>query len=422
DFEIAHPKQRLDALRKNYENLTRGGNRVLATAYRLETAHKIPETDDVHFFENLIFVGFIAFHDPLRPDVAESMQLARHAGLRPIMVTGDHRFTAERVAAEVGIDVVNQHIVEGDELEAMTPEMLAERVESIAVYARVLPHQKLRIVEAWQKKGAVVAMTGDGINDAPALKRADVGIALGTGTEVAKEASDMVLLDNSFSVLVAAIEQGRVILDNLRKVITFVFATGFTEIILVGGALVFGFPLPVLASQILWTNIVGEGLLNFSFAFEPKEKDIMKPLRIKGSRHVFTREMWFLIILIGIATDLVLFSVFWYLTHTGYDITRIRSIVFAGLALDSLFFAYSLRSLRKPLWRILPFTNPFFLFSLAISAGLLTCAFLFESLRGLLSVVTLTGMELLIILVLGILDILLIELGKWWFVQREETE
>ena len=164
---------------------------MLATAFRLETVEKIPVSDGVDFFGKLVFVGFIAFHDPLRPDVAASMQIARQAGLRPIMVTGDHRLTAERIAEEVGIDVANQQVIEGDELEAMTPEALQERVESIAVYARVLPHQKLRIVEAWQKKGAVVAMTGDGVNDAPALKRADVGVALGAGTEVSKEASPL---------------------------------------------------------------------------------------------------------------------------------------------------------------------------------------------------------------------------------------
>ena len=422
-------KEKRTMLRKTYEDLTKGGNRVLATAYRLETVEQIPVSDGLDFFGKLTFVGFIAFHDPLRPDVVESMHMARQAGMRAIMVTGDHRFTAERIAEEVGIDVKNHAVVDGDDLEAMTPEALAERVEDIVVYARVLPHQKLRIVEAWQKKGAVVAMTGDGVNDAPALKRADVGVALGSGTEVAKEAADMVLLEDSFSVLVKAVEQGRVIVDNLRKVITFVFATGFTEIVLVGGALMFGFPLPVLASQILWTNIVGEGLLNFSFAFEPKEYDVMKPRYTGGpagrgarERQVFTREMWFLVFLIGIATDLALLGVFFYLYQSGFDLTHIRSIVFAGLALDSLFFAYSLRSLRRPLWQILPLTNPFFIFSLVLSVGLLFVAFIFEPLQNLLSVVPLTRMEFSIILALGVLDLILIEAGKWFFIRRGRAE
>lgn len=415
-------EQKRDVLRKKYEELTEGGNRVLATAYRTETVEHIPTKDSPGFFDKLVFVGMIAFHDPLRPDVAESMQLARQAGLRPIMVTGDHRLTAYRIAQEVGIDVANQVVLEGSDLEAMTQEDFLQRVESISVYARVLPHQKLRIVEAWQKKGAVVAMTGDGVNDAPALKRADVGVALGSGTEVAKEASDIILLEDSFSVLVSAIEQGRVILDNLRKVITFVFATGFTEIILVGGSLLFGFPLPVLATQILWTNIIGEGMLNFAFAFEPKESDVMKRQRPNSNRHVFTREMWFLILLIGIATDLVLFGLFIYLQNYGYTFERIRTIMFVGLALDSLFFAYSLRSLRKPFWQIRPFSNPFFLFALFLSIGLLLLVFLVEPLGNLLSVVPLSAAEILLILGLGVLDFFLIEVGKWLFIRRGEAE
>ncbi|OGZ46865.1 MAG: hypothetical protein A3J54_00185 [Candidatus Ryanbacteria bacterium RIFCSPHIGHO2_02_FULL_45_13b] len=416
-------KQRLEALQKAHEHLSKGGNRVLATAFRLETVEKIPATDSVDFFGKLVFVGFVAFHDPLRPDVVESMQLARQAGLRAVMVTGDHRLTAERIAEEVGIDTANYVVVEGDDLEAMTQKTLEERVESIAVYARVLPHQKLRIVEAWQKKGAVVAMTGDGVNDAPALKRADVGVALGSGTEVAKEASDIVLLEDSFSVLVKAIEQGRVIVDNLRKVITFVFATGFTEIILVGGALLLGFPLPVRATQILWTNIVGGGLLTFAFAFEPKEHDVMKPRLASGrERHIFTRQMWFLIFIIGIATDLALFGLFIYLQKSGYELEHIRTLMFLGLAAGSIFFGYSLRSLRRPLWKIPLLGNLFFWLALAINLSLLMLVFLFESLLNILSLVSISFSDAGIIILFGVFNILLIEAGKWWFIRRRQVE
>ncbi len=414
-------KQKRAVLIKRYEELTEGGNRVLATAYRRETVEHIPMPNGEHFFDNLVFVGMIAFHDPLRPDVAESMQLARKAGLRAIMVTGDHKLTARRIAEEVGIDVENQVVLEGQDLEAMTPEALMERVESISVYARVLPHQKLRIVEAWQKKGAVVAMTGDGVNDAPALKRADVGVALGSGTEVAKEASDIVLLENSFSVLVSAIEQGRVILDNLRKVITFVFATGFTEIVLVGGSLLAGYPLPVLATQILWTNLIGGGLLSFAFAFEPKERDVMRSRKFVRDK-VFTREMMFLIFIIGIATDLALFGLFLYLQNAGYELSRIRTLMFIGLALDSIFFAYSLRSLRQPFWRIRLFSNPFFLFALCISIALLLLSFIFEPLSGVLSITTISRFDVSLIFALGVFSLFLIELGKWWFIRRGEAE
>ncbi|PJE64120.1 MAG: hypothetical protein COU90_04595 [Candidatus Ryanbacteria bacterium CG10_big_fil_rev_8_21_14_0_10_43_42] len=404
-------KIRCGFLREEYERMTSDGNRVVAVGFKKETMSVIPSDSGEELLEGLTFVGFIAFHDPLRPDAAESIALAKQAGLRPIIMTGDHKLTARKIGQEIGIDVDSQIVLEGKDLEAMDDETLQARAPDIGVYARVLPHQKLRIAEAWQRRGAIVAMTGDGVNDAPALKRADVGVALGSGTEVAKEAADVVLLENSFAALVAAIKQGRVIVDNLRKVITFVFATGFTEIILVGGALLFGFPLPVLASQILWTNLVGEGLLNFAFALEPEEDDVMKQKPRKGG-HIITREMWFLILVIGVVTDVLLFGLFLFLSRLGYTIENIRTIMFVGLTVDSLFFAYSLRSLRRPFWRIRAFSNPFFLFAFALSVALLLSVFYIPALGELLSVTTLDSLEVGLIVALGIIDVILIEVGK----------
>lgn len=415
---------RKEVLRKKYEELAQGGNRVLATAFRKEHAENLNAHHADASYNDLVLVGFIAFHDPLRADVAVSIQTARKAGIRPIMVTGDNRLTALAIAREVGIlqGGGDAHVLEGQDIEEMSAETLEERIADSSVYARVLPHQKLRIVEAWQKKGAVVAMTGDGVNDAPALKRADVGVALGSGTDVAKESADLVLLENSFSTLVSAIEQGRVIRDNLRKVIAFVFATGFTEIVLVGGSLLLGFPLPVLATQILWTNLIGGGLLNFAFAFEPKEEDIMmqKP-SVDTHQAIFTRQMWLLVLVIGLTTDVLLLGLFLYLQQSGYGIEHIRTLMFLGLALDSIFFAYSLRSLRRPLWRIRPFNNPFFIFSLLTSIFLLFSAFFFESIGNLLSVTSLGMQDIVIILTLGVFDIIAIEAGKWFFIRRKEA-
>lgn len=413
-------QKKLAVLQKQYEDATLHGQRVLAVAYKKTPADKIP-LEDGDFYKKLTFVGFISFHDPLREDVKESIALAKQAGLRPIIITGDHKLTARKIAEEIGIDVERQMILEGPNLEEMSQETLQEKVGQVGVYARVLPHQKLRIVKAWQASGAVVAMTGDGVNDAPALKRADVGVALGSGTEVAKEAADIVLLDDSFTVLLRAIEEGRVILDNLRKVITFVFATGFTELILIGGALLIGFPLPVHAIQILWTNIVGEGLLNFAYAFEPKESDVMKQ-HPDRRRKILTREMWFLIFIIGIATDLILFALYFYLLKKGYPLERTRTLMFAGLALNSLFFAYSLRSLRQPIWKISFTSNPFFLVSMVVSIALLASAFFIPPLQRLLLLVPISWNEVGIIIGLGIINLFLIEIGKWIFISRKLTE
>ncbi len=421
DHTVKLTDERRRMLEKAYEDLTAQGARVLAVAFKKSVLEKIPLTGEDGFFKDLTFVGFISFQDPLRPDVPDAIAHAMAAGLRPVIVTGDHKLTAGKIAQEIGIDMERWLILEGADVENMSADDLRERVTRVGVYARVLPHQKLRIVEAWQQRGAVVAMTGDGVNDAPALKRADVGMALGSGTEVAKEAADIVLLDNSFSVMVAAIEQGRVILDNLRKVVTFVFATGFTEIILVGGALVAGLPLPVLATQILWTNIVGGGLLNFAFAFEPMEDDVMKHRPPKRAK-IFTREMWFLIFIIGLATDFLLFALFLFLYHGGYPLEMIRTLMFIGLALDSIFFAYSLRSLRRPLWRINPVSNPFFLAGMATSMILLVVAFFFTPLANLLSLAPIGMKEVGIILMLGVINIIAIEFGKWLFIRRHHTE
>lgn len=413
-------QKKREALQKQYEEATMHGQRVLAVGFKKSSEEKI-SVEDTALFQDLTFVGFISFHDPLREDVKESIALAQQAGLRPIIITGDHKLTARKIAQEIGIDVEHQAVLEGPNLEEMPPETFQQKVGEIGVYARVLPHQKLRIVEAWQARGAVVAMTGDGVNDAPALKRADVGVALGSGTEVAKEASDIVLLDDSFTVLLRAIEEGRVILDNLRKVITFVFATGFTELILIGGSLLVGFPLPVHAIQILWTNIVGEGLLNFAYAFEPKEDDVMKQ-RPDRRKKILTREMLFLIFIIGIATDFILFGLYFYLLETGYELERIRSVMFMGLALNSLFFAYSLRSLRQPLWKINFLSNKFFLLAMSVSIGLLALAFVLAPLQRLLLLVPIGWNEVGLIVVLGIINILFIEFGKWVFISRKLTE
>ncbi|MBI5045878.1 MAG: HAD-IC family P-type ATPase [Candidatus Niyogibacteria bacterium] len=417
-----------------YQKATGGGSRVLGLAYK--TNHwkaMFGKTDKTDAGEDLlggdfIFVGFVLLHDPLRKDAKYAINEAGKAGLRPIMMTGDHPATAFAVAEQVGlIDTDNRHdakddrIMDGERLEKMNSDDLEKIIDKIDVYARVLPHQKLKIVEAWQRRGEVVAMTGDGVNDAPALKRADIGIALGSGTDVAKEAADLVLLSNSFSVIIAAIEGGRVIVDNLRKVVTFLLSTGFTEIILIGGALMVGLPLPVLPAQILWANLIEEGFMNFAFAFEPKEDDVMeRDPRAHSSRKILTREMMWIIFGIGMITNFFLFILFTALIYLEYPIQEIRTMMFAGLVIDAIFFVYPLKNLHEPLWKINLFSNPYLLIANAASIILLALALTFPPLQRLLSLVPITMGELSVILGLGVLDLIALETAKFYFITKEE--
>ncbi|HHE76521.1 MAG TPA: HAD family hydrolase, partial [Candidatus Parcubacteria bacterium] len=303
-------------LEREVDNSAKKGLRVIAVAER-----KIRKSDLLSgggqgrlkdFINELTFVGLIVLKDPLRKEAKKAISVCRQAGIKPIIVTGDHKLTAKAIAQELGFAINEKNIIEGKYLDQMSNDDLKERLEGIQVYARVEPKHKMRIIQAWQDKGEVIAMTGDGVNDAPALKKADIGIALDSGTEIAKEVSDLVLLTNNFNIVVAAIEEGRAIIHNIRKVITYLFSDSFTETILVGLSIVFGFPLPVTAAQILWVNLIEDSFPNIALALEPKDNKLMNE-KPRSQRKFLTKEMKFLIVIIGFVTDIFLFSLFFWL-------------------------------------------------------------------------------------------------------------
>ena len=371
---------------------------------------------------NLTFIGFITLKDPIRKEVKEAIKVCRQAGLRPIIVTGDHKLTAKAVAEELGFKVKEENILEGKVLDKMSDKKFEKILRKIQIYARVEPKHKMRIIEAWQSRGEVVAMTGDGINDAPALNRADIGVALGSGTEVSKESSDLILLNDSFSIIVKAIEEGRAIIDNIRKVITYLLSDSFTEIILIGTSLFLGLPLPVVAVQILWVNLIEDGPLGIALAFEPKEKDIMKQKPRGRGIPLLTGEMKALIFIIGLVTDFLLLGLFfWLIKYSGYEIPHIRSIIFAGLTIDSIFYILACKSLRKNLWQINLFSNKFLVTAWVFSFIALLAAIYLPPLQMLLETVPLNFFDWQLILGIGLVNIILIEATKWYFISKHQT-
>ncbi|MEK7650236.1 MAG: cation-transporting P-type ATPase [Patescibacteria group bacterium] len=402
-----------DELEALYMKAAETGARLVACARKHIRGHVSPNVDQ---FVSMEFLGFLGMHDPLRKDAKAALHLAEAAGVRPVIVTGDHQLTAQRAAHELEFDGNPEHIALGQAAEDGKVD-----IEHIDIFARVLPHQKSFIAEQWQKRGAVVAMTGDGVNDAPALRRADIGIALGSGTDVAKEAADLVLINDSFSTIVGAIEEGRTIIDNIRKVMTFLLATAFTEIILIGGAFVLGLPLPLLPAQILWMNLVGEGFFNFAFAFEKREKDVLT-LRPQERGAFFTPEMKALVFIVGISADLLLLSVFIKLLGAGVPLDTVRTVMFYGLAINAFFFVFSIRSLRRPIWKINFFSNPYLLLAFGASMLLLLPTLFIEPLQNLLHLEHLQPVYFLALLFLGFIDLCIIELVKYIFIVRRLHE
>lgn len=411
-------KSQLLELNRDLEDLTGRGLRVIAVAYKKTREKKLK----IRNLKNLTFVGFIGLKDPLRKDTKKAVEICRKAGMKLIIVTGDHLLTAWAVARELDLDVKRENIIEGNDLDRLSDKELQKRINKIYVYARVEPRHKLRIIQAWQNKEEVVAMTGDGINDAPALKKADIGIAFGSGTEVAKEVSDLVLLNDNFSIIVAAVEEGRAILDNIRKVITYLLSDSFTEVVLVGVSIIFGWPLPIAAVQILWVNLIEDGLPGIALAFEPKEKDLMEQKPGGHEVPLLTREMKTLIFIIGLITDLLLLGLFfWLMKYSGYEIPHIRSIIFAGLAIDSLFYVFSCKSLRRNLWQINFFSNKFLILAWIFGVLMLLLAFYLPPFQTLLKTVPLNLFDWQLILGLGLINIALIEATKYYFIARQQT-
>ncbi len=299
----------------------------------------------------MTLLGLVGIMDPPRPEAAAAVRICEAAGILPIMITGDHPLTAVAIAREVGM-LGDRRVMSGRELEATSDADFARDVETIGVYARVTPAQKLRVVGAWQQRGAVVAMTGDGVNDAPALKKADVGVAMGiTGTDVSKEAADMTLLDDNFATIVAAVEEGRLVFGNIKKYLTYLLSCNVGEIVLLAGSVLAGLPLPLTAVQILYVNLATDGLPALALAVDPPEPGLMERRPRNPRTGIFTRPVAVSLLTGGLWTGLVNMGLFTWLVRSGRPLEEAMAMTFVSLVLIQFFNAYNSRSDRLSIVR-----------------------------------------------------------------------
>ena len=308
---------------------------------------------------DLIFVGLMGMKDPIRPEAKVAVDACRAAGIRTVMITGDHKDTAVAIARELGILEGEKQAISGAELDPLTDAALAEQVDQIAVYARVSAEHKLRVVQAWKSKGAVVAMTGDGVNDAPAVKAADIGIAMGiTGTDVTKEASDMVVTDDNFASIAAAVEEGRAIFDNIRKSIHFLLSCNISEVLLMLLAAVLGLPLPLLPVQILWINLVTDGLPALALAVDPKDPSLMQRPPRRPEARILDRDRILLMFGQGLFMALITILTFAYCLY-GMDqnLERARTLTFMVMVGAQLAHSFNCRNDRLSVFAIGLWTN-----------------------------------------------------------------
>ncbi|MCF7907174.1 HAD-IC family P-type ATPase [Patescibacteria group bacterium] len=414
-------KKKEKEIRKEFEQLTKKGLRVLAFAQQKTRAKEIKK----ELLADLDFVGFIALKDPLRPAIKETIKNCQAAGIRPLLITGDHKLTAANIAQEIGLSK-NFHpkILDGEELDQISDQKLAKLLKSEAnnIFARVEPRHKIRIVKILQSQDHVIAMTGDGINDAPAIKAADIGIALGSGSEVTKETADIILLDDNLQTIIETVKTGRNIFSNIQRVILYLLSGGFSEFILIGGAIFLGLPLPVLAAQILWINIVEDTLPAMALSYEKEKKGALEKKNLKKKSKILDKKMKLLITLIALSTDFILLALFIHLYKINWGIEHLRTLFFAALALDGLFFVFSCKDLKKPIWRYKLFDNLLLNLSVVIGILLVLGAIYTPFLQNILSLHPLNFWDWIILIAIVLFNVLVIELGKIILLNKESLQ
>ena len=406
-----------DAL-KRVDLLAESGELVIGVATK-----EVSVKEDFTFskdmeFNHLSFEGLITLHDPVRPSIKETIRRVELAGIKTVIMTGDHRGTAVAIAKEVGMIIDDGNVLDATELRTLSDTDLKKRLPMLRVISRVSPLDKMRVVKAFQELGEVVAMTGDGVNDAPSIKQANIGIAMGSGTEVARDVADLVLLDDNFETIAASVEEGRRILNNIRKVLVYLLSNTADGLLLIGGALITGLALPLNALQILWVNFFTDSFPAVAFAFE---KDIdglaHRPRNIQSG--LFDPLMKFLILFIGLSTSALLFVLYWLLLRVGFPEEIVRTFIFASFGTYSLFLALSVRSLEKSIFEYSPFSNRYLSVGIGIGIVMMGAAIYIPFLQSLFGTVSLPFYWMLGVVLIGMLNIGAIEFGKMIFRRRQ---
>ncbi len=418
-------EQREKVLAEN-DRMAGQGLRVLGFAYK-PLIEKPPEGSDEQYEQGLVWLGLVGMLDAPRPEVRASVKECREAGIRPVMITGDHQLTARAIATDLGIANSDDKVLTGQELQRMSDAELEQNVDSVNIYARVSPEHKLRIVQALQRRHQFVAMTGDGVNDAPALKQADIGIAMGiTGTDVSKEASDMVLLDDNFATIVAATREGRVVYTNIRRFIKYILGSNIGEVIAIAASTIL-LPtagVPLIPLQILWMNLVTDGLPALALAVEPAEPDVMKRPPFNPRESIFARGLGFYMIRIGIIfaiLTIILMRWAYYHTHgevpdpNGLDPERWKTMVFTTLCIAQMGHAIAIRSNNQLTIEINPFSNPYLLAAVVLTTILQLMLIYVPPLRAFFGTHILSLSELGVCLGFSALMFVWIELEKIFF-------
>ncbi|MFO7807289.1 MAG: HAD-IC family P-type ATPase [Candidatus Moraniibacteriota bacterium] len=417
-LEMTEEKKK--SIEEKCNNLTAQGLRVIALAYKKEKG------DDQNFslsknkLQNFVFVGFIALKDPIRPEVKKTIKTCWSAGIRPMIITGDHKLTALAVAKELGLEAGEKNVLEGVDMKNMSDRDLNKAIDKIIIFARVEPKHKIRIIKALQSKKEIVAMTGDGINDAPALKKADIGVAVGSGTDIAKETADLVLLDDNFKTIVKAIERGRGIFDNIKKITLYLLSSSFTEIILIGLSILFGLPLALLPVQILWMKIIEEPFSAMALAFDPTDKNAMKRKPRKFGEMILNKSMKKMILFFAAISDGLLFLLFFIAWRLSQDVSYSQTIAFVGLGIASRLYIFSARGLTRSIFSYNPFENKLVNWSTVFGFLMIALAIYVPFLNELLGTVPLGVKEWLILGTYAIVSLAIYEIGKKLFISKDD--
>ncbi|MCW1735929.1 calcium-translocating P-type ATPase, PMCA-type [Anaerorudis cellulosivorans] len=401
----------IESIRRQNESMAQDALRVLAVAYK--DIDELPDKVTVETVENtLVFAGLIGMIDPPRPEVKEAVSKCKMAGIRPVMITGDHKITALAIAKEIGIYREGDQTVTGSDLENMSDSELYRNVKSYSVYARVAPVHKVRIVKAWQSYGDIVAMTGDGVNDAPALKQADVGVAMGVvGTEVAKEVSDIILTDDNFATIVNAVEEGRRIYDNILKGIQYLLSSNVGEVLLILIASLLNLGNPLTPILILWINLVTDSLPALALSMDPAENDIMKRKPRDPQKGIFSRGMVWRIIYQGTTIGLISLAAYLIGFNDGGQPLG-QTMAFAVLGFAQLIHVRNLHSNKISCFKISPLLNKPLIGAIVVSAAFMALILLIPPVMNIFGTVVMDGMHWTYVLLLSLVPVVVVELMK----------